>query len=78
MSTGSIIGGVLGAIIGTIITPGYGTAVGFVIGFGLGMMVDPMKSDVNQPGMPMQKLEVPDNTIGVVIPDVLGTAKNLH
>ena len=75
MSIGSIIGGVLGAIIGWIAGGPYGAAVGFVVGFGLGMAVDPMQADVSQAGVPIQQLQMPDNTIGAVIPDVLGTAK---
>ena len=75
MSIGSIIGGVLGAIVGFIYGGPVGAAYGFVIGFGLGMMVDPMRPDVSQPGVPIQQLQMPDNTIGTVIPDVLGTAK---
>lgn len=75
MSIGSIIGGILGAIVGFIYGGPVGAAYGFVIGFGLGMVVDPMMPDISQAGVPIQQLQMPDNTIGVVIPDVLGTAK---
>lgn len=82
MSTGSGIGAVVGAIIGIVIGtifPGignvYGGYIGAMIGFGIGYAIDPMKVDVNQPGVPLQQLQLPSNIIGSVIPDALGTVK---
>lgn len=82
MSTGSGIGGVIGAIIGFVIGTIYpvignlfGAYIGFMVGFGVGYAIDPIQADISQPGVPIQQLQIPDNTVGAVIVDVLGTVK---
>ena len=75
MSTGQWIGAILGAIVGFIIGGFYGAVYGAIIGYTLGGVIDPVKPDVKQPGVPTQGLQLTPNVIGNPIPDVLGTAK---
>ena len=83
MSSGSGIGGVIlgvigavvGFVIGNVAGAYIGGMLGFGLGFGIGYAIDPIQADIGQAGAPIQKLQIPDNTVGSVIVDVLGTVK---
>lgn len=76
MSVTSIIGGIVGGVIGFIMGGPTGAYYGAMIGFSLGMVVDPLTPDVPQPGNPdPESFENMSNDVGVVMPDLVGTAK---
>lgn len=81
MSLGGGIGAVIGGVLGYVLAPyTFGTSavmgayMGTSLGFTVGMMIDPLAADIKPPGASDQ-LQLPSNTIGTVIYDLLGTGK---
>lgn len=75
MSTGGIIGGVLGGVAGFIFGGPLGALYGAGMGMAVGTFIDPMVPDIPAIGVPSTDKQVMTSTIGIPIPDVVGTSK---
>ena len=78
--SGALSGGITGAIYGAEIANVYGAIIGFVVGAvvggGMGWGAEAIaRSNADYPGVPIQNLILPGNTIGSVVTDICGTAK---
>ncbi len=74
-SIGQWVGTVLGGLVGFLIGGWTGLFYGAVIGYTIGGYISPIKPDVKQTGGPIHGIQFNSNTIGVPIPDVIGTTK---
>ena len=80
MSWSIVSGAITGAIYGAEIANAYGAIIGFVVGAVVGGVMGwgaeaIARSNADYPGVPIQNLILPGNTIGSIITDVVGTAK---
>jgi hypothetical protein len=72
---GAVVGGVIGWFMGNWVGLAYGIVYGATIGYSIGSYVDPITPDIDAPAAPTVEQNVMSSTIGVPVPDLMGTAK---